>query len=46
MLKSTIFDLKSLLISCEFNIPDVIAFYAFLRQFKTSLCGTGCTKDG
>ena len=34
MLKSIIFQLKSLCISCELNIPGVTAFYAFLRQFK------------
>ena len=28
-------------ISCEFNIPDVIAFYAFLRQLKNHYPGGG-----
>ena len=28
------FELKSLFISCEFNIPGVIAFCAFLGQLK------------
>ena len=34
ILKFSIFELKSLFISCKFNIPGVIAFYAFLRQLK------------
>ena len=33
ILKFSIFTLESLFTFCEFNIPGVIAFYAFLRQF-------------
>ena len=31
ILRFSIFEFKSLFISCEFNIPGFIAFYAFLR---------------
>ena len=34
ILKLGIFMLKSLFISCEFNIHDVNAFYEFLRQLQ------------
>ena len=34
ILKFSISKLESVFISCEFNIPGVIAFYAFLRQLK------------
>ena len=33
---SSIFELKSLFMSCEFNIPDVITFYGFLPLMKIS----------
>ena len=32
VLKSCIFELKSLFIACEFNVPDISSFYAFLGQ--------------
>ena len=36
-LKLSIFELKSLFISCKFNIHGVIDFYGFLWQLKKSL---------
>ena len=33
-IKFSNFELKSVFISCEFNIHGAIAFYAFLRQLK------------
>ena len=35
--KFSIFELKSLFISCESDIPGVIAFYTFPRESKKSL---------
>ena len=34
ILKFNIVELRSLFITCEFNIPEVIADYAFLWQLK------------
>ena len=34
ILKFSILKLKSLFISCEFNIPGFIGFYAFLHQLN------------
>ena len=34
ILKFSIFELKPLFISCEFNIPGIFTFYAFLWQLK------------
>ena len=39
MLKFIIFKLKSLFISCKFNVSGVIAFYVFPRQLIKSLSG-------
>ena len=43
ILKFSIFELKSLFISCEFIIPGVIAFYALLRQLKNHYSLNGAT---
>ena len=37
--KFSIFELKSLFVSCEFNIPGVIAIHVLLWHLKKSLSG-------